>query len=919
MAGVKRILSWSALLGASAAMALNPGTLPEVGLGLGGNAYWSHPVFANALWNGSGWLEFARGQWGTQVHFEGNPQFNTNGLPQYLKPGLRLRAVVYALHANPGPRPASWPDRTRLARGKVVVTWKGEADIRADGGGYVQEESSGPSTGSLVDGRRVYRYSGKSHLGSLTVENVNSNRPLTDLKVWLPDPADPMNAALENRLFHPTFLARLRDVPWAFLRFMDWNDTNGSPQKDWADRRLPGHVFMGGVLNRRAPASGFPGDRGTGIAFEHMVALCNATGRDLWINVPHLATDEFVTRLAQLIRFGSDGLEPCANAAAKPVYPPLARDRRVFVEYSNEIWSSGNSFAQGNWAEAQARALGLSKEQFNARRFCQVWQIFQNVFAGETGRVVRVAAVWTGMEAYTRKFLTEIAAYGPTLNPPQTADVVAPTTYFGNGIQDWAYARARQQAGSADPWFFTAQLYTNRGAFKPVSVPASDEYWQSPAVSRHLQETFTEWKRRLLGASTQSGGGPDATGIGGGFDYWLREAITNAFGAPKPLVSYEGGPSIYTDYLDSGDPRDAGLTTFLELLNRQPQFREVYRIHLNLAKAKGLRTHGAFVDVSAWGRYGQWGHLEYLDQPPAEAVKWDFLVHWPGELAGLRPVDEPRGAIPAFVTPAKLPPSVCGRPYAQDLLAKNGDGTLAVEVVDKLLVPGLSIAPLSNGLRLAGTPSVPGENYLMARARDEDGDPAWRTFFFRTVGGPGVVLEGDFNGANPARHLPWTNAFVVETGVKWSGWEAGGGILAAAGADALVWSQNQPGEEADSTLARAIGSQEYWRGVLMTAEPLDLRNAEVRFTVRRLDYHAPRRYAVFTGVGGFAAGAEVFDTGRFTDLTDREFVFKLPGSEAYARVAGRFEFRLVGYGGQYGGHKTSLRAFRLARPPASPR
>ncbi len=191
----------------------------------------------------------------------------------------------------------------------------------------------------------------------------------------------------------------------------------------------------------------------------------------------------------------------------------------------------------------------------------------------------------------------------------------SPHNLFGNGIQDWAYAKARQQAGSADPWFFTTDLYTNRGAVKPVSVPAGDSYWESPAVLRHVQETFTEWKRRLLGASTQSGGGPDATGIGGGFDYWLREAITNAFGALKPLVSYEGGPSIYTDYLDSGDPRDAGITTFLELMNRQPQFRDVYRIHLNLAKAKGLRTHGAFVDVSAWGRYGQWGHLEYLDQP----------------------------------------------------------------------------------------------------------------------------------------------------------------------------------------------------------------------------------------------------------------------------------------------------------------
>ena len=102
-----------------------------------------------------------------------------------------------------------------------------------------------------------------------------------------------------------------------------------------------------------------------------MVALANAAGRDLWINVPHLATDDFITKLAQLVRFGSDGVNPYTNAVANPVYPPLNPNRQVFVEYSNEIWSNGDSFSQGNWAQEQANALGISKPQFNARRFCQ--------------------------------------------------------------------------------------------------------------------------------------------------------------------------------------------------------------------------------------------------------------------------------------------------------------------------------------------------------------------------------------------------------------------------------------------------------------------------------------------------------------------------------------------------------------------
>jgi hypothetical protein len=244
--------------------AFDPASLTEVGLGLGSNPYWNRPAFANALWDGTGWLEYAPGQWGNTVPFEGNPQFDANGFPQYLNSGMKLRALVFALHANPSPRPSAWPDRSGLARGKVVLTWQGDADIRANGGTYLAGESSGSQTGRIVNGRRVYRFSGGARLEWITIEDINTNDPITDVKVWLPDPADPDNRSLENQLFHPTFLTRLGDAPWAFLRFMDWNDSNASPQRDWVDRRLPGHVFQQGVLNRRAPATGFAGSRGDG-------------------------------------------------------------------------------------------------------------------------------------------------------------------------------------------------------------------------------------------------------------------------------------------------------------------------------------------------------------------------------------------------------------------------------------------------------------------------------------------------------------------------------------------------------------------------------------------------------------------------------------------------------------------------------
>jgi hypothetical protein len=215
-------------------------------------------------------------------------------------------------------------------------------------------------------------------------------------------------------------------------------------------------------------------------------------------------------------------------------------------------------------------------------------------------------------------------------------------------------------------------------------------------------------------------------------------------------------------------------------------------------------------------------------------------------------------------------------------------------------------------------PGVAGENFVFARVNDADGDPAWRTFYFKTVGGPGTMLESNFEGNNPAQNLPWTPRYVLQKGLTYSGWAKGSGIIATAGNDALVWSQNMPADEASSTLALAISNSAWWQFTLTPSPsaPLDLRKAEVRFTIRRLDHHSPRRYAVLTSLGGLTNGAQVFDTGHFTDDTDREFVFTLPNPAAYSNVTSAVTLRLCGYSGQYGGHKTSLRAFKLSVDPA---
>ena len=196
------------------------------------------------------------------------------------------------------------------------------------------------------------------------------------------------------------------------------------------------------------------------------------------------------------------------------------------------------------------------------------------------------------------------------------------------------------------------------------------------------------------------------------------------------------------------------------------------------------------------------------------------------------------------------------------------------------------------------------------RVTDGDGDPAWRIFTAYAGGGPGALVDSDFRGDDPALHTPWTPYyFLAPTVSTYSGWQLGPGVQGHEGDDRLVFSVNAPATPA--TLAEAIGDGEYLSVSLESSSPLGLRRGRGRFTIDRLDYHAPRRYAVFTSVGGFSEGQEIFVTPELTDQNaPRDFTFDLPDQSAYD-TATTVEIRILGFAGQYGGHRSSLTAFAL--------
>ncbi len=70
--------------------------------------------------------------------------------------------------------------------------------------------------------------------------------------------------------------------------------------------------------------------------------MCNETDRDLWFNIPLQASDQYVTNLAEGLKFGFDANgNPYSSATANPVYPPLNPNLKAYLELSNEVWNEG--------------------------------------------------------------------------------------------------------------------------------------------------------------------------------------------------------------------------------------------------------------------------------------------------------------------------------------------------------------------------------------------------------------------------------------------------------------------------------------------------------------------------------------------------------------------------------------------------
>jgi Secretion system C-terminal sorting domain len=168
---------------------------------------------------------------------------------------------------------------------------------------------------------------------------------------------------------------------------MDWGSTNGNPIVNWSERTLP---------NARTYSSN------KGVPYEMMIALANQTQKDVWICVPHKASNDFITQMATLFK---TQLDP---------------NRKIYLEYSNEVW---------NWIFEQAhynndnRPANLNYGRAYAEKAMNVFQIWHSVFGDEKERVKRVLGLQGGFTYLNQEILAQI--------PQNEWDIASPSYYFG--------------------------------------------------------------------------------------------------------------------------------------------------------------------------------------------------------------------------------------------------------------------------------------------------------------------------------------------------------------------------------------------------------------------------------------------------------------------------------------------------------
>lgn len=319
-----------------------------------------------------------------------------------------------------------WPEGhgSYNANQSYKVTWSGEATVLLTGA--IENVVS-------VDANTItFNFNSSGGFLGLIIKSMSAapNNP-RDIRIIRDDLEELYDA---GHRINPDYARFLQDM--RLLRFMDWGQTNNSPQVNWSDRATTADVTY---------------STETGVPIEHQIELCNLVKADCWFNFPHKFTDEAVEAMVTYVR---DNLD---------------KKLKAFYELSNEVWNAGTfnhqayflSKSREEWPNAAGEADFEVALNYYAKRSVEVFEIVDAVYKGILPRRVNVlgslnddndfihqavmnANIWKAQDSVNYK------------KPSQVAQAITIAPYYGVEMQlnHDAEIQAQFDAGTHIDWIY---------------------------------------------------------------------------------------------------------------------------------------------------------------------------------------------------------------------------------------------------------------------------------------------------------------------------------------------------------------------------------------------------------------------------------------------------------------------------------
>lgn len=446
----------------------------QIGTNLATLEDWSTEIpFVDLMHLARQWVTYEPGDptWTWDTGHEGELSLRPDGYPTHLPqdlPGTSRPTAVRTI----------WADVQAWPAGTYTLLYAGTGQLRVQGNiSHLQQTEPG---------RLSFDLNPPQPGDSLGLELTQSDAkdPIHDMHLLLPG----TEATYQSQPYYSAWLQKVQ--AFSVLRLMDWGQTNnwGYGHDAVAARNAVQRVDWAG----RAPLDYYTWTTPRGIPYEEMIRMANTLGKNIWINIPHDASDEYIREMARLFR---DQLDPHLT---------------LYVEYSNETWNW--MFGQTHWLNDQSDPNTPWPERIVP--FIQnALDIFSAEFNGQTDRLVRVVGVQASYLDVSRRIVRNLR--------PGSFDAFAPAAYFH--FNNAAY-----------------QTLSSLGA----SATAAD-------VIRVVRDSLPESLGYLQDMKTQLG---DALGLSMVFYEGGQHLTPNPWGSDQPynqaLVDAQRDPGMYQIYMD---------------------------------------------------------------------------------------------------------------------------------------------------------------------------------------------------------------------------------------------------------------------------------------------------------------------------------------------------------------------------------